>query len=119
MSIRTQFIKIAAVITTLFNSPSRAAGITACNFGIYNSDSFIVSPSSDGTVPFSGHVYEKATGKPVQSANVSLPDLGISTSTDTSGYYYFRAVPTGITRLQIQHISLVNYVKEITISEGS
>lgn len=69
-------------------------------------------------VPFTGHVTEKGTGKPIESATVNLVQYGLFTTTDAKGAFSFKEVPAGKARLVVNYVSMVAYNEEIDIRPG-
>ncbi|HEX8701472.1 MAG TPA: TonB family protein [Myxococcaceae bacterium] len=52
-------------------------------------------PAPEPPVNFSGQALERGTRKPLASAEVALPELQLTTSTDKEGRFSFRGVPNG------------------------
>ncbi|KXS42424.1 MAG: lipoprotein [Candidatus Frackibacter sp. T328-2] len=67
-----------------------------------------------------GRVLEDSTGNPIANVNVEIQETGVSTSTNSNGYYTFNNLRIGTYKLQI---SAVNYsteeVSNVVVKENS
>ncbi|MCL6219397.1 TonB-dependent receptor [Zunongwangia pacifica] len=64
---------------------------------------------------FSGTVKNQDTGEPVFSASVYFPKLEKGTTTDESGHFTIKNLPSGNYKLVISSIGFTSYSKEVTI----
>ncbi|WP_269523660.1 TonB-dependent receptor [Coraliomargarita parva] len=65
-----------------------------------------------------GYVTEKSTGAALEGAEVSLPELGLKTSTNRHGYYSFRDIEAGDYAIRFRYVGAENVATNATIKEG-
>jgi TonB family protein len=84
-------------------------------------------PPPEGTEPgkapeppvnFSGRAVERGTRRPLSGAEVALPELQLSTSTDGEGRFSFRGVPLGAHEVLVVLSGYDRFRTRETISEG-
>jgi iron complex outermembrane recepter protein len=61
----------------------------------------------------SGTITDKADGKAIIGATVSVPDLRIGTITDVNGHYTLSNLPKGIYLVQVSYIGYANFNQKI------
>ena len=67
----------------------------------------------------SGTVTDKADGKPIFGASVSIPDLKIGTSTNSKGEYTLNRLPKGIYVVQISYLGYATVTQRVDFSKTS
>ncbi len=67
----------------------------------------------------SGTVTDKADGKPIYGAAVSIPDLKTGTATDAKGQYILNRVPKGIYVVQISYLGYATVTQRVDFSKTS
>jgi len=67
----------------------------------------------------SGTITDKADGKPIFGASVSIPDLRNGTSTNAKGGYVLNHVPKGIYVVQISYLGYATVTQRIDFSKTS
>ena len=67
----------------------------------------------------SGTVTDKADGKPIYGAAVSIPDLKTGTSTNTKGEYTLNRLPKGIYVVQISYLGYATVTQRVDFSKTS
>lgn len=67
----------------------------------------------------SGTVTDKADGKPIYGAAVSIPDLKTGTSTDAKGQYILNRIPKGIYVVQISYLGYATVTQRVDFSKTS
>ncbi|MCP3135924.1 TonB-dependent receptor domain-containing protein [Pyxidicoccus xibeiensis] len=72
----------------------------------------------EGPVNFSGQALERGTRKPLNGAEVVLPELDLSTVADAEGRFSFRGVPTGTHEVLVVVGGYDRFRTKETISEG-
>ncbi|MDR3696898.1 TonB-dependent receptor [Mucilaginibacter sp.] len=81
----------------------------------------IASPKpapEDGPVgTLTGTVTDKADGKPIAGATVSIPDLRIGTITDVNGHYTINKLPKGVYLLQVKFIGYATFNQRIDFTK--
>ncbi len=60
--------------------------------------------SGDWVANVLGHVYSVETGKAIEAAEISLPELGISTLSNKQGHFVLKDVPAGASLARITHL---------------
>ncbi len=66
-----------------------------------------------------GTVRRFSTGAPVVGARVTLPELARQTITDTTGFYGFAGLQSGILRLDVTATGLTSFTTTVTVAEGA
>ena len=74
--------------------------------------------AAEPPVNFSGRALERGTRKPLASAEVALPELQLTTSTDEQGRFSFRGVPNGSHEVLVILSGYDRFRTRETISEG-
>jgi iron complex outermembrane receptor protein len=69
------------------------------------------------TATLTGTVTDKADGKPVAGANVSVPDLRINTVTDANGKYTISQLPKGVYLVQVSFIGYATFNQRVDFSK--
>jgi TonB family protein len=77
-----------------------------------------VGPAPEPPVNFSGRALERGTRKPLASAEVALPELQRTTSTDEQGRFSFRGVPNGTHEVLVILSGYDRFRTRETITEG-
>ncbi|WP_163989964.1 TonB-dependent receptor [Pyxidicoccus caerfyrddinensis] len=72
----------------------------------------------EGPVNFSGQALERGTRKPLNGAEVVLPELDLSTVADAEGRFSFRGVPPGNHEVLVVQGGYDRFRTKETISEG-
>jgi iron complex outermembrane receptor protein len=67
----------------------------------------------------SGTVTDKADGKPVIGATVSIPDLKIGSITDVNGKYVFNHVPKGVYLVQVSYLGYSTFNQKVDFTKTS
>src|SRR6201996_1287259 len=67
----------------------------------------------------SGVVTDKADGKPIPGATVSIPDLRIGTVSDANGKYTINQLPKGIFLIQVSFIGYATFNQRVDFSKTS
>jgi iron complex outermembrane receptor protein len=75
------------------------------------------TPPSIAAGALSGTVTDKADGKPIIGATVSIPDLKVATQTDVNGKYAFSRVPKGIYLVQISYLGYSSFYQRVDFSK--
>src|SRR6201996_9363829 len=65
----------------------------------------------------SGVVTDKADGKPIPGATVSVPDLRISTASDANGKYTIHQLPKGVYLVQVSFIGYATFNQKVDFSK--
>ena len=73
----------------------------------------------DNTGALSGTVTDKADGKPIIGATVSVPDLRIGTTTDINGHFTLNNLQRGIYLVEISYIGYASFNQKIDLSKVS
>ncbi|HWD87793.1 MAG TPA: TonB-dependent receptor [Mucilaginibacter sp.] len=80
----------------------------------------LTCPFVKASPPFNGHITgkitEKATGKAIAGATVTIPDLRVGTSTDANGLYVLKNLPTGKYLLQVTCIGYASVTESIDLA---
>ncbi|WP_419700551.1 TonB-dependent receptor [Mucilaginibacter sp. NFX135] len=66
-----------------------------------------------------GTVTDKADGKPVIGATVSIPDLHTGAITDANGKYVLNHVPRGVYLLQVSYLGYATFNQKVDLSKTS
>jgi len=77
-------------------------------------------PKSNGddiTTSLSGTVTDKADGKTIIGASVSIPDLRVGTITDTDGKFIINKLPKGIYLVQVTYIGYATFNQRVDFSK--
>jgi iron complex outermembrane receptor protein len=69
------------------------------------------------TATLTGTVTDKADGKPVAGANVSVPDLRINTVTDANGKYTISQLPKGVYLVQVSFLGYATFNQRVDFSK--
>ncbi|HVW13471.1 MAG TPA: TonB-dependent receptor [Mucilaginibacter sp.] len=77
----------------------------------------VYDTGGDGTL--SGTVTDKADGKPIPGATISIPDLRTGTVTDVNGKYLLTKLPKGVYLVQVSFIGYANVDKNIDFTRTS
>jgi len=72
-----------------------------------------------GTGTLSGTVTDKADGKAIIGATVSIPDLRIGAVTDISGHYTLNRLPKGVYLLQVSYIGYGTFNQRVDFTKTS
>lgn len=78
------------------------------------------SAKNRSTAKLSGTVYERSSQEqndsiPLEFALISLPDYGMSASTTASGYYEFKGIPAGKTRVKITFVGKLPFESTVVV----
>jgi iron complex outermembrane receptor protein len=76
-------------------------------------------PANDLPGTLTGTVTDKADGKPVTGATVSIPDLHIGNITDINGKYVLNHVPKGIYLVQVSFIGYATINQKVDLTKTS
>lgn len=66
-----------------------------------------------------GTVTDKADGKPVIGATVSIPDLHAGAITDVNGKYVLNHVPRGVYLVQVSYLGYATFNQKVDLSKTS
>jgi len=69
------------------------------------------------TGSLTGTVTDKADGKPIAGANVSIPDLRINTVTDVNGKYIINQLPKGVYLVQVRFLGYAAFNQRVDFSK--
>src|SRR4051812_23209661 len=64
-----------------------------------------------------GTVTDKADGKPIPGATVSVPDLKIGTVTDANGKYTLNRLPKGVYLVQVSFVGYGTFNQRLDLSK--
>ncbi|HLZ17498.1 MAG TPA: carboxypeptidase-like regulatory domain-containing protein, partial [Cyclobacteriaceae bacterium] len=67
----------------------------------------------------SGKVTDKTNRQPIPYVTISIPDLHVLTSSDSSGNYHFEKLPSATYQVQINALGFKTFFRVITISGAS
>src|ERR1700761_6015025 len=73
--------------------------------------------NDDVVSTLSGVVTDKADGKPIPGATVSVPDLRISTASDANGKYTINQLPKGVYLVQVSFIGYATFNQKVDFSK--
>jgi iron complex outermembrane receptor protein len=73
-----------------------------------------LTPVDEGTL--TGIVTDKASGTTIPGATVSIPDLRLATSTNTSGKYTLKNLPKGVYLVSVTFVGYAAYTQKIDLS---
>jgi iron complex outermembrane receptor protein len=78
-----------------------------------------VKSNSDEEVigTLTGTVTDKADGKPIIGANVSIPDLRRNTVTDINGRYIFNKLPKGVYLVQVSYLGYATFNQRVDFTK--
>lgn len=78
------------------------------------------SPQQDGSdANIYGHVIDKQSGKHLPYITIFVKGTNIGTTTDTSGHYFLKNLPTGTISLEVKSVGFRTTQKSITIDANS
>jgi iron complex outermembrane receptor protein len=77
----------------------------------------VKSPNDAIVGTLTGTVTDKADGKPVIGASVSIPDLRIGAITDVNGHYTLNHIPKGIYLLQVTYIGYATFNQRVDLTK--
>lgn len=78
------------------------------------------SPQQDGSdANIYGHVIDKQSGKHLPYITIFVKGTNIGTTTDTSGHYFLKNLPTGTIFLEVKSVGFRTTQKSITIDANS
>ena len=67
----------------------------------------------------SGRVTEATTGRPLPSATVRIPELGLTTRADRSGAFRFTGLPAGQHTIEVDNVGFTRSSTVVTVSEAA
>lgn len=89
--------------------------VLICIFGYYT---LLAGPVPDlGTL--TGTVTEKADGKPIVGATISIPDLKTGTTTDANGKFSITLATKGIHLVQVSYVGYATYNQNVDFTQIS
>lgn len=65
-----------------------------------------------------GKAIDFQTNKPLVGASISIPDLKLTTATDTTGYFHFRNLPTGTFLIEVSFEGYKTITQNIHLTQG-
>lgn len=68
---------------------------------------------------FSGVVTDAKTGEPLVGANVTIPALGIGTTTDSDGFFTLRNVSFGDHQISVNFLGYKNFQRIVSVSRNT
>jgi len=72
----------------------------------------------DGTIGnITGTVTDKADGKPIIGATISIPDLRTGTITDINGHFNINNLPKGVYLVQVSYIGYSTYTEKVDFAK--
>jgi iron complex outermembrane receptor protein len=74
-------------------------------------------PTTDVLGSLSGTITDKADGKPIIGATISIPDLKTGTITDINGHYSLTNLPKGIYLVQISYLGYATFNQRVDLSK--
>jgi hypothetical protein len=77
-----------------------------------------LEPIRQGGAVYAGVVLADSTEQPVPAAEVSLPDLARSTTTDARGAFRFDSIPPGEQRVAVRHIGFAPVTTTVSFRPG-
>jgi iron complex outermembrane receptor protein len=91
------------------------------NFFLFTSTICIAAGNSgpgDGVIgTLTGTVTDKADGKPIIGATVSVPDIRIGAITDVNGHYTFSNLPKGVYLVQVSYIGYATFNERVDFTK--
>ncbi|HWZ13607.1 MAG TPA: TonB-dependent receptor, partial [Mucilaginibacter sp.] len=75
------------------------------------------SPEKDVIGTLTGTVTDKADGKPIPGATVSIPDLRLVTVTDEKGHYTLTRLPRGIYLFQVKFLGYAAFSQRVDFTK--
>lgn len=74
--------------------------------------------TEDGTIgTLTGTVTDKADGKPIIGATITIPDLRIATATDENGHFVLTNLPKGTYLVQASYIGYSTYTERVDFTK--
>ena len=74
-------------------------------------------PNGDVLGTLTGTITDKADGKPIPGATVSIPDLRIGTVTDANGKYTLGQLPKGIYLVQVSFVGYATFNQRVDLTK--
>ncbi len=78
-----------------------------------------LSGPGDATGTLTGTVTDKADGKPIIGAAVSVPDLKTGTTTDVNGHYNLTNLAKGVYLVQVTYLGYATFTTQVDFSKTS
>jgi iron complex outermembrane receptor protein len=74
-------------------------------------------PNDDVLGTLSGTITDKADGKPIPGATVSIPDLRIGTVSDVNGKYTLGQLPKGVYLVQVSFVGYATFNRRVDLTK--
>ena len=72
-----------------------------------------------GNGSFSGLITDNKTKKPLQGASILIPDLKLGVTSDSTGKFYFKNLPSGTFLIEIKFVGYKSVTKNIIVKGNS
>ena len=76
-----------------------------------------IASNDDGNGTLTGTVTDKADGKTIIGATVSVPDIRVGSITDVNGHYVLNNLPRGIYLVQVSYIGYATYTQKVDLTK--
>ena len=76
-------------------------------------------PPDGGTGVLTGVITDKADGKSIIGATVSIPDLHTGSITDANGHYSINNLPKGVFLVQVSYLGYASITQKVDLTKGS
>ena len=81
--------------------------------------SFIHAKTFSAEIALTGTVADAITKQPLQGASVSIPDLKLTTVTDSTGRFYFKNLPAGNFLIEISFEGYKTFTQNVFLTNGT
>ncbi|MDE3213969.1 MAG: TonB-dependent receptor, partial [Bacteroidota bacterium] len=71
------------------------------------------------TVTLSGKVIAAASGAPLAGASIFIPDLGLGTTSDTSGHFRLKDIPVGTYLVQVGYVGYKDFSQKMQLTRNA
>src|ERR1700748_3615684 len=90
------------------------------NFALFSNAAIAHKTTVDDVIStLTGTITDKADGKPIPGATISVPDLRIGTVTDANGKYTINQLPKGVYLVQVSFIGYATFNQRVDLSKTS
>lgn len=98
---------------------AKLLGLSYADMASFTFSRLLTMISGGGFSVLQGYVYDLATNAPIAGATVSIPSLGVSTVTDTTGFYQISPLPAATYSFVTSQPGYVDNTTSITLSTGT